>query len=128
MSKKSEKLAVLKKLGKCLDRAELYKPSVITNGVIRRIEEQEWKDEWQNLYNLLHKLISDESLPKKTKLGIPQTVEWDIWFKEIIEAVKAKILIKNKWKESKFKTLWKQGYTAKQAIGLWILNHTAIKL
>lgn len=50
------------------------------------------------------------------------------WESELTKLIKERMLIKNKWREKKFKQLYKNGTSVKEAFRLWILNHSKIKI
>jgi hypothetical protein len=50
------------------------------------------------------------------------------WEQEIVKLIKERHLIKNTWKESKFRKLFNDGYSVGEAFRIWFLNHAKMTL
>lgn len=49
--------------------------------------------------------------------------EYKEWAKELSKKMKGNIFIKNKWKTSVFKKMYKEGLSVNEAHSLWVLGH-----
>lgn len=49
---------------------------------------------------------------------------YDEWIADLVKIMKRYPLVHNKWRDSKFRNLHKEGYTIKETFRIWFLNHT----